>query len=177
MSMTYDPVLGAFRYSYNSPRSMPDLKLSFDLAPKASTEKTSATTSRPTPESIINDIKAIAKDHGANLGGIKTAVDTAENERKAKIKKALQGIADLAAIKGTKARRFRLDYWYRDEAHTTEGVVYPVKRDEDGDVIGHSVLIDDEGHSWFGARHETMEKFCEYLDKQNLTHVVTYFDN
>lgn len=129
-----------------------------------------------TPEGIANAVKSLAaKDHDADLSGIKATVERAEAERKARIVKALAGVADLEIIGGTKGRRFVLVYWNGGEAKTTQGVEYPVESDEDGHVKGYSVYLDDYCHP-FNARYETMKSLRETLDNAKTPYHIAYFD-
>jgi hypothetical protein len=130
-----------------------------------------------TPEGLANAVKSLAaKDHTADLSGIKATVERVEAERKARIVKALAGVADLETLKGSEAKRFALVYWRSNEAYTAYGTEYLVKRDEDGDPTGYSVYIDDVGHGVVSTKYGTMSALREYLDNVKIPYHIAYFD-
>jgi hypothetical protein len=130
-----------------------------------------------TPEGLSNAIKSLAsKDSNADLSGIKATVEQVEAERKARVEKALQGVADLELLKGSSAKRFLLVYWYRNEAKIAYGTEYPVQCDEDGDVKGYSVYIDDDEHPIVSTHYETMKQLRESFTSSKIPYHIAYFD-
>jgi hypothetical protein len=129
------------------------------------------------PAGLANAVKSLAdKDPNADLSGVKATIEGVERERKARIVKALQGMADLEILNGTKAKRFVLTYWRGSETKTAYGTEYPVRRDDDGDPEGYSVYIDDCEHPVLSNRYETMEQLRESLEGSKIPFHIAYFD-
>jgi len=131
-----------------------------------------------TPESVLADlVRQIGKD--TDLSGVKNALDCVEAEKKSKIRKALEGVADMTLLEKPATKRFVLVYWLNNASHTADGVAYEGAEDaEDEDDEDHetTVHLQPTGDYRIPVEQRSMAALRKRLDDQKILYVIKYID-
>jgi hypothetical protein len=137
----------------------------------------------PATDSVIKAIHQAA-ENGADLDAIASAARNAEARRCARIEKALRGVVDLEIIKGTKARRFVLAYFFQGKEHLVYGLAYPgydakeedAEKDAETGIENYTVQLNALCNHYVSSYYKTMQSLHRSLQDGDIPYVIDYFD-